>query len=431
MAGKIFDVAIVGAGAAGLGAAREARDRGLSYVVLEAMDRIGGRAHTESTTFGHAWDRGCHWLHSGSRNPFRMLADEYGFRYATGNPARVSHLGDRWASPEEETRIAAETEVEHAKIFAAGERGQDVAASEVVDLASPWIALIRTAYAGEWSVDLTQVSTADNIAYDDTHENWPVEDGYGALVARHAEGIEVALSTPVERISWGGPVVRLATPAGEVEARAVIVTVSTRIIQDDVIAFDPPLPSWKREAYDAITLGNANKISFAIPREELGPTDSTQASGVWSKVDEHQGMWFQMGAFGQGMANGYVGGALGLETELAGEAAMLALGRDALARMYGSDILSKITVAACSMWTSEPWIRGAYGAAKPGKAHLRADLATPVGDQLFFAGEATSTDWFSTAHGAHLSGVAAVEAVTDARDHGGVPFSGVGMTSRG
>lgn len=431
MAGKIFDVAIVGAGAAGLGAAREARDRGLSYVVLEAMDRIGGRAHTESTTFGHAWDRGCHWLHSGSRNPFRMLADEYGFRYATSSPARVSHLGDHWASPEEETRIAAETEAEHAKIFAAGERGLDVAASEVVDLASPWISLIRTAYAGEWSVDLTQVSTADHIAYSDSHENWPVEDGYGALVARHAEGIEVALSTPVERISWGGPVVRLATPAGEVEARAVIVTVSTRIIQDAVIAFDPPLPSWKREAYDAITLGNANKVSFAIPREELGLTDVTQASGVWSKVDERQGMWFQIGAFGRGMANGYVGGALGLETELAGEAAMLALGRDALAQMHGSDILSKVTVAACSMWTSEPWIRGAYGAAKPGKAHLRADLATPVDDQLFFAGEATSTDWFSTTHGAHLSGIAAVEAVADARDHGGVPFSGVGMTSRG
>lgn len=431
MAGKIYDVAIVGAGAAGLGAAREARERGLSFVVLEAMDRAGGRAHTDTATFGHPWDRGCHWLHSGSVNPFRMLADEYGFRYATGNPARVSHLGDRWATPEEEAQISAETEAEHGKIRAAGERGQDIPASEVVDMAGPWIALIRTAYAGEWSVDLTDVSTADNIAYRDTNENWPVEDGYGALIARHAEGIDVQLSTPVERIGWGGPVVKLASPTGEVEARAVIVTVSTKVIQDEVIAFDPQLPSWKREAYDAVTLGNANKVSFAIPREELGLTGTAEARGLWSKVDERQGMWFQMGAFGRGMANGYVGGTLGLETELAGEAAMLALGREALVRMYGGGIVGKITAEACSMWTSEPWIRGAYGAAKPGKAHLRADLATPVGDQLFFAGEATSPDWFSTAHGAHLSGIAAVEAVAEAREFGGVPFSGVGMTSRG
>lgn len=430
MAGKIYDVAIVGAGAAGLGAARAAEERGLSFIVLEAMDRIGGRAHTDTATFGHPWDRGCHWLHSGSLNPFRMLADEYVFRYATGNPARVAHLGDRWATPEEEARIAAETEVEHGKIWAAGERGLDVPASEVVDMDGPWVALLRTAYAGEWGVDLTQVSTADNIAYRDTHENWPVEDGYGALVARHAEGIEVQLGTPVERIRWGGPVVRLSTPSGEVESRAAIVTVSTKIIQDEAIAFDPPLPSWKREAYHAITLGNANKVSFALPREELGLSDPVQATGVWSKVDERQGMWFQMGAFGRGMANGYVGGALGLETELAGEAAMLALGREALTRMYGSGILAKITAEACSMWTSEPWVRGAYGAAQPGKAHLRADLATPVGDQLFFAGEATSTDWFSTAHGAHLSGIAAVEAVAGAREVGGVPFSGVGLTNR-
>ncbi len=177
MAGKIYDVAIVGAGAAGLGAAREAQERGLSYVVLEAMDRIGGRAHTDTSTFGQQWDRGCHWLHSSSVNPFRMLADEYGFRYASTNPARVSHLGDRWATPAEEVRIAAETELEHAKILEAGKRGQDVPASQVVDLDGPWISLIRTAYAGEWSVDLDQVSTADYIAYRDTHENWPVEDG--------------------------------------------------------------------------------------------------------------------------------------------------------------------------------------------------------------------------------------------------------------
>ena len=75
------DLVIVGAGAAGLGAARRAGELGLSFIVCEAMNRIGGRAHTESTTFGTPWDRGCHWLHSGSENPFAKIADEYGFHY--------------------------------------------------------------------------------------------------------------------------------------------------------------------------------------------------------------------------------------------------------------------------------------------------------------------------------------------------------------
>ena len=67
------------------------------------------------------------------------------------------------------------------------------------------------------------------------------------------------------------------------------------------------------------------------------------------------------------------------------------------------------------MWQSEPWIRGAYGAAQPGKAHLRKDLATPLDGKLYFAGESTSLDFFSTCHGAHLTGIAAIEAIAAAR----------------
>ena len=110
------------------------------------------------------------------------------------------------------------------------------------------------------------------------------------------------------------------------------------------------------------------------------------------------------------MANGYLAGPLGEETERAGEAAMLALGREALASAYGSDILKAIQTEACTRWQHEPYIRGAYGAAKPGQAHLRRDLATPIDDRLYFAGEATSLDFFSTCHGAHLTGIAAVDA---------------------
>ena len=93
---------------------------------------------------------------------------------------------------------------------------------------------------------------------------------------------------------------------------------------------------------------------------------------------------------------------------------MLALGRQTLASAYGGDILKAIEVEACSMWQHEPWIRGAYGAAQPGKAHLRKDLATPIDDSLYFAGEATSLDFFSTCHGAHLTGIAAVESAAEA-----------------
>lgn len=408
MSTRQVDVAIVGAGAAGLGAARAARERGLSFIVLEAMDRSGGRAHTDTTTFGVPWDRGCHWLHSASVNPFRALAQEYGFTYVERPPIRGAQLLGRPASEGELTSMFRSLERQLAQIEEAGRRGDDVPASTVVNLSDRWLPLLRTALAGEWGVDLTEVSTRDDAAYRNTDENWPVQEGYGALIARHAAGIPIELGTPVERVAWGGPTARVVTGRGEIEARTVLITVSTRVIQDEVIAFDPPLPAWKREAYEAIRLGNANKVTFGIDGRHLGVEEPTSC---WVQLDADQGMWMQLRPFGFDLASGYLAGALGEAVEREGEAAMLALGREALVRIFGNDIIRHIALEACTMWQTEPWIRGAYGAARPGRAHLRPRLAIPLDDQLFFAGEATSRDWFSTAHGAHLTGVAAIDAI--------------------
>jgi monoamine oxidase len=345
-------------------------------------------------------------LHSGSVNVFAKLADQHGIGYETKPPMRRGHNGNGWLTDDEnnEAEHAAFVEMRGA-IEDAGKAGRDVSAAEIVDMNHRWIAVLRTGLAGEWGVDIPHVSTADDAAYRDTGENWPVRDGYGTLVARHAQGIPVELNTPVTAIEWDGPGVVVETASGAIDARTVVITVSTRMIQDERIAFSPALPDWKHDAYDAITLGNANKVAFKIDRRLLGEGHST----IWIQVSPAQGMWFQMGAFGKDLANGYLAGALGEATEQEGEAAMLTLGRQALAMAYGSDILKAIQVQACTRWQHEPYIRGAYGAARPGKAHLRRDLATPLDGKLFFAGEAVSLDFFSTCHGAHLTGIDAVD----------------------
>ena len=403
------DVAIVGAGAAGLAAARAAGERGLTFVVFEAMVRIGGRAHTDLETFGVPWDRGCHWLHSASINPMRELADRYGFRYLRESPPFRHHMGDRFSTAAESDQIREYVDRCWERILGAGAEGNDLPLSDLVDRSHAWNAVFRSSVAGEWSVTPEESSTLDSAAYEDTDENWPLREGYGALVARHADGIPVERSTPVQRIEWGGPRVRVVSSKGVVETDAVIVTVSTKVIQDGVIAFDPPLPVRKQEAYDAIRLGNANKVSFAIDGRRLGVDGH---SSLWVKVTERQGMFFQLRPFGWDMANGYLAGALGAAAEREGPRAMLDLGLTALKTAFGSAIAKHITKSACSTWQSEPWIRGAYGAARPGQARRRKDLATPVADRLFFAGEAVSPNFFSTCHGAHLTGIAAIDAIS-------------------
>lgn len=402
------DVAIVGAGAAGLAAARTAEERGLAFVVLEAMDRIGGRAHTDYDTFGLPWDRGCHWLHSADINPMRILADDYGFSYLNANPPYRYHFGEEFLPNDEACAVRTYVEECRDRVTQAGRAGNDVSFSTLIDRTHPFYPAFRTAVAGEWSVSVEDASTLDDAAYRDTGNNWPVRDGYGALVARRAAGIPVALSTPVRRIEWGGSRVKVVADSGTIDAGSVIITVSTRIIQDGVIAFDPPLPVWKQEAYDAIQLGNANKIAFAIDGRELGVDGH---SSLWVKVAEDQGMFFQLRPFGWDLANGYLAGELGAAAEREGRKAILATGLNALKIAFGSDIAKRITKSACTTWQTDPWIRGAYGAARPGQAHKRQDLATPIDDKLFWAGEAVSHDFFSTCHGADESGVQAVEAV--------------------
>ena len=103
------DVAIIGAGAAGIAAARTLRDLGCRFLLLEATAQVGGRARTDTQTFGVPWDRGCHWLHAASHNPLTSLADHYGFHYRRTGPSERLHVKDHWASP-------AETEAAHAFI---------------------------------------------------------------------------------------------------------------------------------------------------------------------------------------------------------------------------------------------------------------------------------------------------------------------------
>src|SRR4051794_21113577 len=153
------------------------------------MDRIGGRAHTDYDTFGIPWDRGCHWLHSADVNPMRDLADQYGFHYLKEQPPFQFRWSERWATDDEVEATQAFVDSSRESIEQAGRSGVDVAISELCDESSPYISNLRTSLAAEWSVDYAQASSADDGAYRDTGNNWPVEEGYGALVARHAAGI--------------------------------------------------------------------------------------------------------------------------------------------------------------------------------------------------------------------------------------------------
>jgi monoamine oxidase len=402
------DLAIVGAGAAGLAAAVTARELGLDVVVLEASHRIGGRGYTEELAPGIAFDLGCHWLHSASLNPFVAIADRFGFTYRKGTYPRGLHVNGRWASPEERAALDDYLDRSHDAIVAAAHEGRPVSQADVTDRESMWAPVFDHFTSLGTSVDPDQVGVEDSAAYNDTGENWPLKDGYGALIARFGADVDVTLNCAVRRIDWSGAEIALETVKGKVTARRVLVTVSTGILGAGDISFEPALPSWKETAIAALPLGTHNRIGILFDRDVFGP-DCPRGAVVMMPGSEVQA--FALNAFGENYAVGYTGGRHAVWLERAGQQAAIDFTLERLVHLFGSDIRSRVKRTIVTAWHGDPWTRGSYSAALPGQGRQRAELARPIDDRLFFAGEATSTEFMATAHGAYLTGIAAVRAI--------------------
>lgn len=226
-----MDVVVIGAGIAGLAALERARELGLEACALEANARIGGRAFTDPEAIGVPFDRGCHWLHCADRNPLTPLAEAHGFVVDRAPPRLVTHLGDRWASPDEEAERARFFEACYAAV---GEAAGDVPVASVCDRRARWwraFASYSTAAAG---VEPERSSTLDFNRYVETAEHWPVRDGFGALIARWGRDLPVVRGALVDRIDHGGPRVRVHHARGVTEAEAAIVTVSTAVMAREI-----------------------------------------------------------------------------------------------------------------------------------------------------------------------------------------------------
>ena len=401
------DVAIVGAGAAGLAAARTLRDLGVPFVLLEASHRIGGRAYTEEVSPGVPFDLGCHWMHSASLNPFVAIADSFGFHYNTQGISRRIRLDGAWASETVQEERDAFFERNLDLIAQAGERGRDVAIAEATERDSRWTAPFDYFISLMASADADRVSTLDYHNYNDTGENWPLKEGYGALVARFGADVPVTLNAAVARIDWSAETLRLTAPRGEVRAKKVIVTVSTGVLGGGHIRFDPPLPGAKQEAIAALPLGNHNRICLVYDRDVFG-ADHPHGATLLNQGSEPMG--FSIRPFGYDYVVGFTGGRFADWLERAGVEASVDLAKENLKRAFGADIVKHVARHSVTAWRGDPWVRGAYSAALPGQAHQRARLAEPLDERLYFAGEAASPDFFSTAHGAHLTGIRAARA---------------------
>ena len=397
------DVAIIGAGAAGLGAAHALKDSGLSVIVLEARDRLGGRAHTIMASPEVTFDVGCGWLHSADRNSFVKIAEQLGFELNKSLPPwRERAYGEVFPQADRDDFIDALNAFYDRAEQAAAEAersGRDAAANLYLEPGNRWNPMIDAISTYVNGCELDQVSLLDMDAYEDTDINWRVRRGYGALVSAYGASCPVALTCVVTLIDHSARRVRIETSLGTLTADKVIVTVPTNLLADETIRFNPPLPA-KVDAARGLPLGLADKITLALAAPEALPVEgnlrgATMRTGMGT---------YHIRPFGQPCIDGFFGGRFAQALEDAGDGALAAAGIDEIVSFLGNDFRRKLKPLAESRWAHDPFARGSYSHALPGHAGDRAVLAAPVDGRLFFAGEATSPEFFTTAHGARDSG---------------------------
>jgi monoamine oxidase len=404
------DIAIIGAGAAGLGAARALENSGLSVIVLEARDRVGGRAHTVQAAPDVIFDLGCGWLHSADKNSFIKIAEQLNFEIDKNLPPwRERAVGNAFPQAERDEFIRAlEKFYDRAEAAAeeARKSGRDRAASASLEPGNRWNPMIDAVSTYINGAELDTVSILDMDAYEDTNINWRVRRGYGALMSAYGAPCPLALDTQVKLIDHSGPRVRIETSRGALTARKVIVTVPTDLIADESIRFHPALPA-KVDAARGLPLGLADKVVLALDEPEALPKEGNLRGATMRTA---MGT-YHLRPFGQPCIEGFFGGRFARQLEDAGDGALAAQGIDEIAGFLGNDYRRKLRPLRESRWAHDPFARGSYSHALPGHAGMRAVLASPVDGRLFFAGEATSPNFFSTAHGARDSGERAAKEV--------------------
>jgi monoamine oxidase len=397
-----FDLVIIGAGAAGVGAARRLTGEKLSVLAVEAASRVGGRAFTQDIN-GLSLDLGAEWLHSGLRNPWTGLGETLGFALDRRRANWWMQYNNLGFSPQEQAAAGAAHDAWSDAL--AGAPGD--CAAQALPQDGPWNAYVRAIAAFVSGAELERLSASDYATYDATagEENWRVFEGFGALVAAAwPEGVALRLATPVRALALAPGGIVLTTRAGDIFARTAIVTVSTAVLAGDAIDWPRELKPW-REAAALLPLGRNEKLFFEIldgaPFEDdthlIGdPRDPGSAA-------------YDIKSFGRPVIECFMGGAGALAMERTGAADAFAHALDELAGLFGEKARRALRPLAATHWSRDARIGGAYSYALPGCADAREKLARPFDDRLFFAGEATHPQDFTAAHGAYASGARAAE----------------------
>ncbi len=420
-------VVVVGAGAAGLASARRLADAGISVIVLEARNRIGGR--TWSYDFGGETtiDLGASWIH-GTHPELEQLVAELSLETVNTDFTNMLVHDTSGGTRQIDDETVADLEIRiGTRVIAAAINDAKASIQSIID--RMWQDNVLADYSFEFIQYITTMFFETEFAAssetipaqaflellppageptepgDDLGaKNTAFPHGYNQITDHLATGLDIRLNTVVQRIDYSGESVQITTDDGSYEADVVIVTVPIGVLKAGRIAFSPALPERKQGAIDRMGSGVLNKLYLRFPHvfweqepDVLGFSAPERGGfAVWHNMEK---------ITGQPILMAFTSGQSAIDIERLNDAEIVALAMERLRGFYGDGIPEPIDYQI-TRWHSDPFSLGSYSYfALATELGDRAILAEPVVDKVLFAGEATIDRAFAQVPGAYMTGL--------------------------
>lgn len=410
-------VVVIGAGAAGISAARELVSHGLDVTVLEARDRVGGRVHTAYDLAAHPVELGAEFIHGESvatwdwvrtfeapttgdahryENWFehrgRLLAgDDYAEAAGFAAYRSLHRQGNRWI---EEGRA-------DAPVSALLERLEAELGAPLDDEDRRMLANM-TAQGASVDLDDLGIYRTREATYegDGSQRHWRLIEGYAALMTAAASDLDLRLGSPVERVRWDDEGVEVTADGRAERWDRAVVTLPLGVLRAGDVEFDPPLPEAKRDAIERLLPGHINKVVLRFDRvhwpPELTFLFTPRRTQIWWRPGQGQ-------ASEEPLLTAFFGGREAAAWEQLSEAEAIDRAAGELGDILGTSLGASLRGGRFIAWGAEAFTRMGYSGIPPQGTGLRDALAEPAG-ALHFAGEATNPTRPATVHGAIESG---------------------------